>query len=194
MVETIAPVVYGRRSSYFFSLTLHALAAAVTAAATGAVLGTIGLLAGAPWGTTGVIVVAGVALLYALREAFRLPIPLPNARRQVPEWWRTFFSPPVAATLYGAGLGVAFVTFLSFGTFVAVAAAAVVSGSPLLGAALCAPFGLARAAAVGVVGARSAEPSMAVTSAAEFGGTAAPRVVNAVALALVTATALSQIV
>ena len=194
MVETIAPVVYGRRSRYIVSLTLHALAATTTAAATGAVLGTIGMLAGAPWRTAGVIALAAVALLYALREAFGLPVPLPNARRQVPEWWRTFFSPPIAATLYGAGLGVAFVTFLSFGTFVAVAAGAVVSGDPLTGAALCAPFGLARAAAVGVVGARWAEPSVAVSSAAEFGGTVVPRTANAVALALVTAAALSQLV
>src|SRR5687767_10152948 len=105
MVETITPVVHGRRSSYFLSVTLHAFAATLTAGATGILLGLIGKLLGAPWGTAGFVGLAVVSFVYAAREGARLPIPLPNARRQVPEWWRTFFSPPVAATLYGAGLG-----------------------------------------------------------------------------------------
>jgi hypothetical protein len=116
---------------------------------------------------------------------------LPNARRQVPEWWRTFFSPPVAATLYGAGLGVAFVTFLSFGTFVAVAAGALVGGDPLLGALVCAPFGLARAAAVALVGMGSRDPGRSATEIARIGSGASPRAINAVALASVGAVALA---
>ena len=185
MVETIAPVVYGRRSSYIAALALHTVAATITAALTGALLGTIGMLAGAPWGTSGAIALGIVALVYAAREIFRIPIPIPNARRQVPEWWRTYFSPPVAATLYGAGLGVAFVTFLSFGTFVAVAAGAVIAGDPLLGAALCAPFGLARALSVGVAGARSRDPGAAVAGLAGMGGTPLPRLANALVLVAV---------
>ena len=114
-----------------------------------------------------------------------VPIPLPNARRQVPEWWRTFFSPPVAATLYGAGLGVAFATFLSFGTFVAVAAGAVAGGDPVLGALLCAPFGLARAAAVGAIGIRTTEPGSAVTELSSLGASSIPRAVNSLALVAV---------
>jgi hypothetical protein len=189
MVETIAPVVYGRRSSYLVAAFLHTLAATLTAGLTGALLGLVGMVATAPWGDAGTIVVAAVAFLYALREIARVPVPLPNARRQVPEWWRTFFSPWVAATLYGAGLGVAFVTFLSFGTFVAVAAGAVVSGDPLLGAVLCAPFGLARGVAVAVVGLASRTPGESVDDVARFGATAAPRALNGAVLALVGAAA-----
>ena len=73
---------------------------------------------------------AAVALAYAAREAFGLPLPVPAARRQVPDWWRSFFSWPVAATLYGAGLGIGFLTFLSNGGLVVVAVAAVASGRP----------------------------------------------------------------
>ena len=194
MVETITPVVHGRRSRYYLSIALHTLAATLTAAATGLVLGAVGSLAGAPWGRVTIATIVGVAVLYALRESLRLPIPLPNARRQVPEWWRTYFSPPVAATLYGAGLGIAFVTFLSYGTFVAVAVGALASGDPLFGAALCAPFGLARALAVAASSARPGEPAATVDSLAALGGTNLPRAVNASALALVAATGLWQLV
>jgi hypothetical protein len=188
MVETITPVVYGRRSGYLLALLLHTLAATTTAGLTGALLGTIGMLFGAPWGPAGAIAVAAVAAIYLLREAVGIPVPLPNARRQVPEWWRTFFSPPVAAALYGAGLGVAFATFLSFGTFVAVAAGAVAGGDPALGALVCAPFGLARAIAVGVIGLRTREPGSAVTELSSLGATPVPRTVNSVALLAVAVT------
>lgn len=192
MVETITPVVHGRRSSYLLSITLHAIAATITSGATGALLGLVGMLLGAPWGTAGLVGLAVVALLYAAREGARLPVPLPNARRQVPEWWRTFFSAPVAATLYGAGLGVAFLTFLSFGTFVAVAAGAVVSGDPLLGALICAPFGLARAVAVALVGRGSRDPGSVVTEIARIGSGSVPRAINALALATIGAAAVAS--
>ncbi len=193
MVETITPVVYGRRTNYVLAVALHALAATATAAATGALLAAIGWVLGAPWATVGGVVVAGVAVLYLFREAFGVPVPLPQARRQVPEWWRTFFSPPVAATLYGAGLGVAFLTFLSFGTFVAVAAGALVSGDPVVGGAICAPFGAARAISVAAVGWRSEDPGKTVSGLAAAGGTSLPRLLNAIALAAVAGAALIQV-
>ena len=190
MVETITPVVHGRRTGYVLAVALHTAAASTTAALTGIALGSIGMVLGAPWGSAGAAAVAGVAALYLLREVARIPVPLPNARRQVPEWWRTFFSPPVAATLYGAGLGIAFITYLSYGTFVAVAAAALVSGDPLTGALVCAPFGLARGLSVAVIGGRSADPASAAAAVAHLAGGNGPRFVNALALAAVAAVAL----
>ena len=145
MVETITPVVYGGRNrSYWFGVTLHTFGATLSAAALGLLLGGLGALLGAPWDGGGWWLLVAVAAAYALREWFRFPIPLPDLDRQVPAWWRTFYSPGVAAFLYGLGLGVGFVTFLSFGTFVAVAVGAFLSGDPLLGALITAPFGLAR--------------------------------------------------
>ncbi len=61
-----------------------------------------------------------------------------------PDWWRTFFPPHVAAFLYGIGLGPGFLTYLGHGTVVVVSVAAFASGRPLVGAAVLAPFGLAR--------------------------------------------------
>jgi hypothetical protein len=193
MAETIVPVVHGgRRSSYWATVALHTLAATAAAATLGLVLGLAGALLGAPWGALGAVVLALVAALYALREAFGLPVPIPDRHRQVPDWWRTFFSPPAAAFLYGLGLGVGFVTFLTYGTFVAVATAALVSGDPLLGIALCAPFGLARGLSVTVTRrAESAEAAAAVVDRLErLALRRLPRVVNVLAL---TAIALAAV-
>jgi methylamine utilization protein MauE len=153
MVETITPVVHGgRRARWRAAVALHVLGATASAAAFGAALGLLGRTLGAPWGTAGPLLVAGVAALYALREWPGLPVPVPERRRQVPEWWRTFFPWPVSSFLYGLGLGIGFLTFLRHGTLVAVAAGAAATGRPLLGLAVMAPFGLARSLTVSVAG------------------------------------------
>jgi len=145
MVETITPVVHGgRRSRWAIVLGLHVAGAAVAAGAFGAALGATGSALGAPWGAAGLVAIAGVGALYLAREAFGLPIPVPQLRRQVPDWWRTYFPFAPAAFLYGMGLGVGFFTFLAHGTLVVVSAAALAGGKPTLGAILLAPFGLAR--------------------------------------------------
>jgi hypothetical protein len=151
MVHTITPVVDGAnspKSPYWGSVALYTLGATTSAALFGLLLGTAGMLARAPWGSSGVAVVAVIASVYAARELFRLPIPLFDRRRQVPEWWRTFYSRPVAAVLYGLSLGIGFLTFLTFGSFVVVSVIALASGSPMAGVVLCGSFGLARGLAV----------------------------------------------
>jgi hypothetical protein len=183
MVETITPVVHGTRARFVTAVALHALGATLSAAALGFVLGGVGALLGLEWNAGTVAVVAFVALLYGAREMFRWRIPLPQLRRQVPEWWRTFFSPHSSALLYGFGLGAGFFTYLSFGTFAAVGAAAIASGDPLVGAALCAPFGLARGLAVAV----SANET-SIDRLEDVALTSVPRFVNAGALAGMSAT------
>ena len=98
-----------------------------------------------------------MAVLYLVRELTGLRVPVPQLRRQVPDWWRTYFGRPLAAFLYGAGLGVGFFTFLGHGTLVVVTVGAAATGRPLLGALVMAPFGLARGLAP-LVAARSEEP------------------------------------
>jgi Methylamine utilisation protein MauE len=144
MVETITPVVHGgSRKRWGISLALHAIGAAVAAAIVGSLLAGAGALLGAPWGVPGAVLVVAAAALYVARE-LGAPVPVPQLRRQVPDWWRTFFPPHVAAFLYGLGLGPGFLTYLGHGTVVVVSIAAFASGRPLLGAAVLAPFGLAR--------------------------------------------------
>jgi hypothetical protein len=164
MVETITPVVHGGRPSRWAPfLVLHVAGATASAAAFGAVLGGAGVLLDAPWGAAGIVLVATLAGLYLLREALGLRIPVPQLRRQVPDWWRTFFPFGPASFLYGVGLGVGFFTYLSHGTLVVVSAAAASTGRPALGALLLGPFGLARGlSAVTAVRARTPEAGAAL--------------------------------
>ena len=143
MAETITPVVHGgSRRAWAVSVAVHALGAGIAAATLGALLGGFGALLGAPWGRTGAMAVAAVAGVYLVAE-FGIGVPVPQLRRQVPDWWRTFFPPRVAAFLYGIGLGPGFLAYLMHGTLVAVAVAAAATGSALVGALLVAGFGLA---------------------------------------------------
>ena len=147
MVETITPVVHGgRRGRWGVVLSLHVLGAGIAAATFGALLGGAGSLLGAPWGTAGLVAVIVVASLYLARELLGVRVPVPQLKRQVPEWWRTFFGPGASSFLYGLGLGVGFLTYLLHGTLVVVSVAAVASGRPLAGALLMVPFGIARGA------------------------------------------------
>jgi Methylamine utilisation protein MauE len=166
MVETIIPVVHGGRAGRWGgSVALHVTGAVASAAAFGAILGAAGSLLGAPWRGGWALLIAIVAALYLVRETTVVPVPVPQLRRQVPQWWRTFFSVPVAAFLYGVGLGVGFLTYLAHGTLVVVAVAATGSGEPLVGAALLAPFGLARGLSVLVtVGARQPQEGSALVA------------------------------
>lgn len=185
MVTTITPVVHGRRRSrYALSVLLHALGAALSAGALGALLGAAGVALGAPWGIAGAAGLAAVALLYAAREWLGAPIPLPERRAQVPAWWRTFYSPPVTAFLYGVGLGPGFLTHMGHGTFAAVALVALASGDPLGGAAMCAPFGLVRGLSVlaGRVGGHDPGGTDELGPLERLAGGPAPRVANGLAL------------
>ncbi len=184
MVETITPVVHGKnRRGYRQALALHAVGATLAAGAFGALLGAAGMVFGAPWGAPGSIMITVVAVVYALREIGVVKLPVPARRRQVPSWWRTFYSPPVAALLYGLGLGVGFLTYLSFGTLVAVSAAALASGNASIGAAVMAPFGFARAVSLAAANRRSGDPGATVARLEDLANTVALRTVNIAALA-----------
>ena len=195
MVETITPVVHGgSRSRWGVSVAVHAIGAATSAAIAGALLAAAGGLLGAPWGVAGLGLVAASAALYVARE-LGAPVPVPQLRRQVPDWWRTFFPPHVAAFLYGVGLGPGFLTYLSHGTVVVVSVAAFASGRPLVGAAVLSPFGLARGLGpVLAFGVRSPSDGAALVERLDRSASRARwRVANAVALAGLSAAMVVQI-
>ena len=192
MVETIAPVVYGDKRRYLGAVALHALAAGLAGALFGIVLSLVGAGLRAPWGTAGGIVVAVAGLAYAARELFGLPLPIFDRKKQVPDWWRTFYSPHVAATLYGAGLGIGFFTFLRYGTYVVVCVIAVTSGDPIVGALLGASFGIARGS-TSIMSASSsdeAEAAAVVTRLERVAEGSIPRTANGLVLLLLAVVAL----
>ncbi len=195
MVETISPVVHGGRARWLGTLVLHTLGATGTAALFGAALGWLGGGLGAPWQRPGLLALATASAVYALGVLTPLRVPVPQLRRQVPDWWRTFFGRSFAAVLYGAGLGIGFLTYLSSGTLVVVAFAAAASGSPAIGAIVVAPFGLLRGLSA-IVSWRSItqELSRALVDRLVAASGAARRIANGVvlvltALAAVTASA-----
>jgi Methylamine utilisation protein MauE len=195
MVETITPVVHGgSRERWGISLALHAVGAAVAAAIVGSLLAGAGALLGAPWGVPGAVLVVAAAALYVARELGG-PVPVPQLRQQVPDWWRTFFPPHVAAFLYGLGLGPGFLTYLGHGTVVVVAVAAFASGRPLLGAAVLAPFGLARGLGpVLAFGVRSPGDAAALVERLDRSASKARwRVANALALSMVLVATILEI-
>ena len=195
MVETITPVVHGgSRSRWAVSLLLHAAGATAAAAVFGALLAGMGALLGAPWGAAGAALVSVLAVAYLANE-LGVPVPVPQLRRQVPDWWRTFFPPHSAAFLYGMGLGMGFLTYLRHGTLVVVSAAALAGGHPLVGAALLAPFGLARGLAPALAfGVRSpGEGAALVDRLGRSASRARWRVANALALGAVLVVALGSV-
>jgi hypothetical protein len=195
MVETITPVVHGgSRSRWAVSVVLHAIGAAASAAVAGALLAGAGWLLGAPWGVAGLGLVSASAALYVARE-LGAPVPVPQLRRQVPDWWRTFFPPQVAAFLYGIGLGPGFLTYLGHGTVVVVSVAGFASGRPLVGAAVLAPFGLARGLGpVLAFGVRSPSDGAGLVERLERSASRARwRIANALALSAVAAAMVVEI-
>jgi hypothetical protein len=195
MVETISPVGYGdRRRRWLGAVALHALGASVAAAAFGATLGWMGSRLGSSWGPVGVGLVGIAAAAYAAREAFGVPVPVPAAGRQVPDWWRSFFSWQVAATLYGAGLGIGFLTFLANGGLVVVAAAALLAGRPATGALLLGAFGLARGLSPLIAWpVRSIEAGTTLVDRLAASDPRSWRWLNAGALALVAVTSVAEL-
>lgn len=192
MVETISPVVHGGRARWLGTLALHTLGATGTAALFGAALGRIGGVLGAPWQRPGLLALASVSALYALGALTRHRVPVPQLRRQVPDWWRTFFGRSFAAVLYGAGLGIGFMTYLSTGTLVVVAFAAAASGRPAIGAVLMGPFGLVRGLSA-IVSWRSVtqEQSRALVDRLVAGTGSARRIANGVVLVLIALAAVA---
>lgn len=193
MVETITPMVHGgSRGRWAVSVTLHVVAATLVAGVFGSALGAAGEALGAPWGSGWAVVVLAVCIAALLREAGVLAYAVPQLRRQVPSWWRTYFGPYAAAALYGGALGVGFLTFVRHATLLVVVVAAVATGDPLLGAVLVAPFGLARAGAVGLAGLR--EQAQTVDRLSAFAArSSALAVANGVAAAAVALTVVPEL-
>jgi hypothetical protein len=180
MAETISPVVHGGRNrSYWKAVAAHMVGAVLASALLGALLGSMGSVLDLGSSTGSLTLVAILAAAYAVGELTGFKLPLPHRRGQVPEWWRNYFAPTTTAFLYGAGLGVGFATHVRSGLLLIVAVIAFLGGSPVLGALLLVPFGIARAASA-LIGFKFAE---------RFGASSMTRLVGSGALLAVSAVA-----
>jgi hypothetical protein len=159
MLETFTPAVCGSRKRQIVAQALFAGAALASAALLGLVLGFAGSLLGAE---RAVLAAAALALLAAAREAGLVRLPLPQARRQVPERWRFELPLPVWATGYGAGLGAELFTFQPVSTFWVACAGAVAVASPVTAALCVSLYGAGRALMVVWPRRREADATAAV--------------------------------
>lgn len=112
MVGTIPTVSRAAgRGRWISSALAYMLGSTASAVAVGAVLGAIGSLATRSMGRRLVMTfAAGVALAYGPAELWRIPVPRPELRRQVPAVWRFMFPPEITYALYGTILGAGFFT------------------------------------------------------------------------------------
>jgi hypothetical protein len=179
MVETIVPVVHGTRT-WLISLALFAAGATSTAALLGLALGTA-LPAGGP---AVVAAVAVFALVAAAGEAGLVNLPAVQLRRQVPERWRERYPQPLAALLYGSGLGLGFATYLPVSTLIVVAVAVAALLGAGDGALVLGAFGLGRALALIVATSRVRSHEQATGRIEQMAGIGIGRLrrLNAVAL------------
>jgi hypothetical protein len=126
-------------------ITAYTLAGCVSAAITGAFLGSVGMLTSTfiP-GWAGTVLVVGVALLVISREVGVARFPLPEVRRQTRARWFTD-RPLLNPAAWGFDVGFAFLTWqvLSGAYFLAVVV--VLSGSPVLGIGTFCSYWLGRA-------------------------------------------------
>jgi hypothetical protein len=181
MVETILPVVHGTRN-WLTSIALFAAGATGSAALLGLLLG-----AALPdGGRTAAAAVALFAFLAAAGELGLVRMPLPQLRRQVPERWRERYPQPLAALMYGLGLGVGFATYLPVATLIVVAVAVTALLGPVAGAVVLGAFGLGRGLALAVATGRVRSVEQAtgrVEKMERIGGRRRLRVLNGLALA-----------
>lgn len=176
-----------------------------TAYVVGSIAGgtTIGLLAGLVGellplerdgaAVAGLVVLAVAAVLGLLVELGRLPSP-PGPARQVDEDWLHRYRGWVYGLGYGAQLGLGVVTIITSTTVHLLLLLAVLTGSPVAGAAVGAVFGVARA--LPVLGLRHVHTSAQLTAAARRVEALAPlaRQVAATTLAAVALAAAGQLV
>jgi hypothetical protein len=138
--------------------------------AVGAALGWLGALASLPGLALLEVVLAGLCLLAALRQAGVLPLPLPQLHRQVPRHWMATLPWSVVALGYGLQLGSGVSTRIRVATVYAVLLCALFSGSALGGALLMGLFGLVRSLPPALLGPRLSAPETAFAFACRVDG------------------------
>ncbi len=181
MVDTIGPMVRGAVQRAWRVEAAHVGGGALGGATTGFALGALGAIAGfddrlPDQALLSLAVLAGVSLVVDLLHDGRKF----GLSRQTSPAWRHALGPSVAAFLNGFDLGLGWTTRIYFASFGVVMVAALLTAHALVGAAIGASFGAARALFV-VAARRRSGGALAIDS---LGGRR-PRVVglNGAALA-----------
>lgn len=137
----------GYRRNWLVSVLAYTVAGVASSVILGSVLGLAGRLVlpseSWHWGMTAA---GAIGVLTALRESGLVRLPVPQLKRQTPEFWRYGIPMVPTAGLWGFDLGLVFTTWLTFAGPWFLAALAVAVREPAFGAALFATQWLGRAA------------------------------------------------
>jgi MFS family permease len=167
MLTSITPLgERGRASRWSVTTTAYVIGSVSGGLVAGLLAGTLGMLlplqrSGAA--TAAAAALAVVAVLALLVELGRLPQP-PGPRRQVDEDWLHRYRGWVYGLGYGTQLGLGVVTIITSTTMHVTFLLAVLSGSPVSGAAIGVVFGVARA--LPVLGLRNVHTAAQLAAAA----------------------------
>jgi hypothetical protein len=173
----------GARLRYALWAALWVVGHGLGGAATGAALGALGGALWAPAPPAGAAVLGLACLGWALAEFRWLRLPMPCWARQVPRGWMGRLPWGVVAVGYGLQLGSGVMTRIKVATTYAVLGCALLTGSPLWGAAVVAVFGLARSLPPGLSGPWLTSPAGALRFSRAVGRyEAAVRRLNGLAL------------
>jgi hypothetical protein len=163
MLTSITPLgERGRGSRWGVTFAFMLLGGAAGGALVGLLAGALGSIVLGDGGDAARLVVLGVLLAVAM--AFDLGVGglrLPTVRRQVDERWLTAYRGWVYGLGFGFQLGTGVATIVSTAAVYVVLAACLLTGDPLLGAAIGALFGTVRAATL-LAAIRVTDPSRLV--------------------------------
>lgn len=142
MLTSITPLgERGRGNRYAVTMTAYAVGSVLGGALVGALLGALGSLLALPT-RTALLVAAAVCLVAAVADATGR---VPSYRRQVDEDWLTRYRGWVYGAGFGLQLGAAVTTIVTSALTYAALAVALLTASPLAGAAVMTAFALTRA-------------------------------------------------
>ncbi|MDP3712138.1 MAG: hypothetical protein Q8R60_06605 [Mycobacteriales bacterium] len=142
MLTSITPLgERGRGNRYAVTMTAYAVGSVLGGALVGALLGALGSLLALPT-RTALVVAAAVCLVAAVADATGR---VPSYRRQVDEDWLTHYRGWVYGAGFGFQLGAAVTTIVTSALTYAALAVALLTATPLAGAAVMTAFALTRA-------------------------------------------------
>lgn len=155
MVGTISPVVYepSTRRTWYRDIAIYSVSQVGGAAVTGLAVGGLALLtrAACSWQPLALSAPLGIlCAIGALHDLKLLPFRLPSRCWQVPQSWKRFRRPLMAAC-YGFGIGLGMLTRIPFGSFYVVLLACASLQSLLVALVLMVLYGMARATTVALV-------------------------------------------
>lgn len=146
MIGTITPLVHAAADGqirWAKAVTAYATGTAIATIAVGACLGVLGQALGGPYSWASLVLATATAGL-AIHEAGFVQLPAPMIERQTQQIWRRRFGSTRASLLWGGDIGLLFTTRTTFLSLWFVAAAALASASPHVGALIVGGYGIGR--------------------------------------------------